>query len=135
MTKVMVTANKGILYPYDDQAADLLMKKSGTFSLDIKIARNPHFHRYVFKMLQIMYDMVDESLGFDPWRRALTVKAGYYTPIGHADGSVMVVPDSLSFENMDQEEFRECWNNIHAAFVEKYGKRLTDQQLNEWAYM
>ena len=66
------------------------------------------------------------------------IKAGYFKSVGVSDGDreiAYLVPDSLSFENMEQDEFRTCWNNIHSAFVDKYGKRLTDNQLNEWAMM
>lgn len=136
--KVMIKPRKGIFYPGDDESADAMMKLSGSYSVEIKSARNPQFHRYVFKMLHLMYDMVDEEMGFDPWRRLLLIKAGYFTSVGVSDGAkeiAYLVPDSLSFENMEQEEFRVCWNNIHTVFMVKYGRSLTNKQLNEWAMM
>ena len=90
-------------------------------------------------MLRIMFEMVDEQLLFDPWRKMLTIKAGYFTAIGSVDinGTVRqaVEAQSLCFENMDNDEFKDCFLALHRAFIQKYGELLTMDQLNEWAAM
>ena len=137
--KVVLRLDKGILYPATDECADRLNKLSGHFSVDLKPARSPQFHRYVMAMLRIMLDMVDETVGFEPWRKMLAVKAGYFTSIGKVsikgETTVAVIPDSLSFENMDEDEFRDTWTNMHQAFSDKYGRSLTDEQLTQWSVM
>jgi len=138
--KCVVRIENGIAYPDTDATADWMMNASDrTYAVDFKPARSPQYHRYAMKMLRIMFDMTDETIGFEPWRKMLTVKAGYFTSVGKVDvkgtTSVAVIPDSLAFENMDQDEFRTCWGDMHQAFVDKYGKSLTNAQLNEWSVM
>ena len=102
-------------------------------------SRNPQYHRYAMKMMRVLHDMVDETMGFDPWRRLMTVKAGYFDAVGKVliDGTVQssVIPHSIAFEKMDQDDFREYFNNVLQAFSDKYGKELTYDQLYQWAMM
>lgn len=127
--------------PYDDEAVTLTRrKKDGSkYVVDIVEGRNPEYHRRAFKMLHILYDMVDETVAFTPWRKMLTIKAGFYQSIGKVSikGVVTsaVIAESLAYENMEQEKFRECWLAIHQAFCTKYGKLLTMDQLTEWSVM
>ena len=128
-------------YPFDDDAVELTKRKkdNSIYIVDIKQARNPLYHRRAMKMLRLMFEMVDEELMFDPWRKLLTIKAGYFTAIGSVDinGTVKqaVEAESLRFENMDNDEFRACFEALHRAFIQKYGELLTIDQLNEWAAM
>ena len=138
--KITLKVEKCIAFPTTDHDADELKKcEGGFFSVDMKRVRNVGFHKYAMKMLHIMHDMVDEPLGFEPWRRLLTIKAGYFTTIGkvsvNGTTSVAVEAESLAFGNMDDARFKEVWNGIHQAFVDKYGKSLTEQQLTEWSCM
>jgi len=126
-------------YPYDDESVENCKKltENGIYIVDIKGARNPRFHGYAMAMLRQLYDMVDTELSFDPWRKMLTIKAGFYSTIGKVsvDGvtSVAVISDSLAFESMSEDEFRSCFNSIIDAFGNKYGKELTLDQLTEWS--
>jgi hypothetical protein len=138
--KVVLRLDKGILYPYDDESADYLNKqKSDHFSIDLKKARNPQFHKYAFAMFRMLYDMIDSDLDFKSWRRMLTILAGYSDVMAETkkDGTerVYVSAQSLSFENFDQSEFRECFLAVHGAFCSKYGDLLTVDQLDQWAVM
>ena len=127
--------------PYDDEAVELTKrKKDGSkYVVDIVEGRNPEYHRRAFKMLHLLYDMIDEQMMFTPWRKKLTIKAGFFTAIGKVSikGSVTtaVIADSLAYEKMDQEKFRVCWLAIHQAFCDKYGDLLTMDQLTEWSMM
>ena len=138
--KITLHKQEDAYYPYDDEAVALTRKKpDGLYVVDIKQSRNPQFHRYAMKMLTRMYDMVDTDLDFNAWRKMLTIKAGYFTSIGKVDindtTSVAVFADSLSFENMEEEEFQTCFKAIHRAFSTKYESVLTYDQLCEWAEM
>jgi len=127
--------------PYDDEAVEFTRKKpeNSLYVVDIKQSRNPQFHRYAMKMLNRMYDMIDTDLDFDPWRKMLTIKAGFFTSIGKVDikgtTSVAVTADSLAYEKMEEEEFQTCFKAIHRAFSTKYEGVLTYDQICEWAEM
>lgn len=106
---------------------------------EIRRARNPKYHRYAFKMLHILYDMVDEPLSFEPWRKLLLIKAGFFTAIGtvSVDGSVRqaVEAQSMRYEAMDEDEFHDTFRALLQAFINKYQKDITYDQLVEWSLM
>ena len=113
--KCTIQKQRDCYLPYDEESVDLTSRKKdgALFVVDIKQSRNPRYHARAMKMLRIMYEMVDEQLLFDPWRKMLTIKAGYFTAIGSVDinGTVRqaVEAQSLCFENMDNDEFKDCF--------------------------
>lgn len=127
--------------PYDDVALDFTKRKpeNSLYVVDIKEARDPIKHRKAFVRMQTLYNMIDTDLMFDPWRKMLTIKAGYFSTIGKVDikgtTTVAVIADSLSYENMEDDEFHKCWLAIHQAFCDKYGNLLTMAQLEDWSRM
>lgn len=139
--KVVLHYQEDSFLPYDTEAVEFAEKlpQNSIWVADFKQGRNPKFHSMAFAKLHEMYDMVDTELAFEPWRKALTIKAGYYTAIGKVDikgvTSVAVVADSLNWENMEQVEFRDCFLLIHQAFVDKYGPKLTRSQIEHWVSM
>lgn len=131
----------GALVPVDQETIDLLAKypDAHLFVLDLKAQRNPKFHRRAFALMRVLFDMIDSDVRFDPWRKLLTIRAGYFTTIGKinikGETSVAVTADSLEFENMDQDEFAECFHGIHQAWGDKYGESISYDQLMEWSEM
>ena len=132
-------ASSSILKPYDKDAK----KAVGSFSdgqlivVDIQTQRNPQFHRLAFAMMQQLYDMVDEPMPFDSWRKLMLIKGGYFTSLGkvHLDGSVTsaVIPHSMAYEAMEEDDFKKCINNLIQVFIDKYAKKITYEQLEKAA--
>ena len=139
--KISLVKQSDTLMAYDDDAYKFLSKKkeNEVFVIDIKSSQNPLYHRRAFKMLRIMFDMIDSDLDFEPWRVMLTILAGYSNTVAEVtkDGTtkVYVYPQSLSYENMDDEQFRKWFQSAHRAFCHKFGDLLTLEQLQEWAEM
>ena len=125
------------LYPNTDEGIELFFKiPDGTeLILDIKRSRNPKFHRYAMAMLNRLHDMADDETAFNPWRKWLTIKAGYFSVTGFPDGSSLVEADSLSFESMSEEKFQQVWKDLHQAFCRIYGQKITYDELTEWSVM
>lgn len=131
----------GNLVPVDQATVDLLAKYKDRhhFVLDLKAQRNPKYHARAFALLRVLFDMIDSDVQFNPWRKLLTIRAGYFTSIGkiniEGETSVAVTADSLDFENMDQDEFKECFQGLHQAWGDKYGETISYDQLMEWSEM
>ena len=125
------------LHPHDDTAKKIIQKFSEgeLVILDVKKSRNPKFHRYAFVMFRTLLDMVDEQMALEPWVKLMTTKIGRFTSIGKVDingtTSVAVIPDSISFEAMDEIEFRKFTTEFHNYFCERYGNKVSYQQLKE----
>ena len=103
--------------------------------VDVKQSRNPQFHAYAFTMLGKLHEMADVETPFDPWRKYLTIKAGYCKTTGFPDGSVLVEADSLNWQSMSQARFKQVWLDLHQTFVNIYGNKLSMEDLETWAMM
>lgn len=108
----------GILFPSSDIDCEKMtkFKSFDVYEVDIKLSRNPKFHGKVFKFLEFCFDhwrgdreFLSNRKQFDVFRENLTVFAGYYESYFKIDGSVRVVAQSLSYENMTQAEFECCY--------------------------
>ena len=92
---------------------------------DFKRMRNGQFHRKYMALLNLAFDhfevqpvtyrgqQVTPQKDFDEFRRWVAVMAGFYDVVGYPDGSVRVRAKSISFANMDEEEF----SNLYSASI------------------
>lgn len=108
----------GVLVPATDMEADKLNKfKTGQlYEVEIKLTRNPAFHRKVFAFFNFCFahwkgdnEFQSEQKQFDVFREHLTVLAGYYDSYYSITGSVRIEAKSLAYSNMNQDEFEECY--------------------------
>ncbi|ENA9892037.1 DUF1367 family protein, partial [Escherichia coli] len=102
--------------------------------------RNPSFHRKMFAFLNFCfqywcaehagYEFSDEATQFDEFRKNLTILAGFYDVVTTIRGEVRYRAKSLSYANMDQDEFERCYNSmINAALKHVFG-RSNSPELN-----
>ena len=84
--------------------------------------RNPKFLRKFFALLRVGFDLwepheIDTDWGcpeksFKQFRGQVTVLAGYGEPVFNLNGTFRMVPRSISFANMSEEEFSELYSNV-----------------------
>ena len=126
----MVKQPGGVLVPAFDTDVERLEKfKTGeVYQVEVRLARNPDFHKKVFKFFQFCFehwaaDKTDErfkptAAQFDTFRKNLTVLAGYRDVTFKINGGFRVEPKSLSFSSMEQAEFEEFYSAaINAAIA------------------
>ncbi len=89
---------------------------------EVKMSRNPGFHRLAFAMLQASFHNQDQFQDFDVYRQYLQIQAGLCSPIAKNNGNVWFVVDSLAFDKMDEPEFRVAYEKLLTAAVEKMGQ-------------
>ncbi len=124
----------GGLRPSNDESHQWLMRVADgqEIIVDAKRPRNAKFHRLAFKMMRVMFDATDEDPEcFEGWRRDLVILAGYKKAYFFKDGTIRVEPESLSYENMEEEEFHQCMSAINQAFINKYGPLIEYDKLLE----
>jgi len=97
-------------------------KTGELYTVEIKLSRNPAFHRKVFQFFNFCFQywsgpmaIVDESEQFDVFRKNLTVLAGYYMELVTIKGDVRIEAKSISYSGMDQEEFEKFYNSLITA--------------------
>lgn len=121
----------GMLCPADEEAKATMAKmpQHREIVIDLKRQRNPAFHRYAFASFRELFAMQDHFTDPDIFRRWLTMRAGYARIHLLPGGKQWVEPESLSFENMDELEFRECQAKMVQAFIDAFGIDLDRDEL------
>jgi len=120
----MIKHPAGLLSPASDFEVEKLnkFKTGGQYSVEIKLSRNPAFHRKVFAFFNFCFEywkgdnqFQSESKQFDVFRKHLTCLAGFYDQYSNIDGEARIEAKSLAFSSMNQQEFEECYNALIGA--------------------
>lgn len=105
---------------------------------EIKKARNIKFHRLVHALGRLVSDQIDKFQGLDAHTtiKKLQLDAGVcctYEAFDIPDlGRVMrLIPESISFDYMPEERFREFWRGICQHLIATYWPTLSEEQIEE----
>jgi hypothetical protein len=119
---VLTKAPGGVLIPLDPQAAEYIgkLKLGQGVTATVKRHRNPRFHRKYFALLNLAFDAWEpvEAMykgqvvgkNFDQFRNDIICLAGYFEMAVNLKGETRVTAKSISFGNMDEDEFGELYN-------------------------
>jgi hypothetical protein len=111
----------GILHPASDIEAEKLTKfKTGAmYEVEIKNSRNAVFPQKMFVFLNFCFEhwrggneYQDEAAQFDKFRGDMTIMAGYYHSLVNIHGEARLVPKSLSYASMSQEQFEQLYSAL-----------------------
>ncbi|MDK9430951.1 DUF1367 family protein [Gallibacterium anatis] len=142
----MVKGTGGTFVAADDIYLPALQKfKNGEiYEVEVKRTRNPQFHRKVFSFFKFCFEhwsadktdwkYFDERKQFDTFRKHLTVLAGFKDVSYTIDGRVRVEAKSLSYGNMEQDEFEQCYNALINAALKHIFGNTTDQNIINQLY-
>lgn len=99
--------------PTDRHQSSLLeqIRLGDVVAIDVRKDRNPGFHRKFFAMLRETFEMQDVYDTDRQWRAVVTCGAGYCTWSRDEHGNLVAVPDSISFDSMDETEFGELYRD------------------------
>ena len=129
----------GLIASSDEDVEKLHKFKNGeTYEIDMKLTRNPQFHRKVFAFMQFCFnywqndnDYQTERASFDVFRSNLSVLAGYSEKYYSIDGSVRVEAKSLSYGNLSQDEFEEFYSAIIKAAIGTIFQDADENTINQ----
>ena len=138
----MIKQPNGYFCPAADFEADRLMRfKNGEqYTVEIKLTRNPAFHRKVFAFFKFCFDhwrddhmdwQLDEEGQFNVFRKNLTCLAGYYEEYFNIKGEVRIEAKSLAYANMEPEEFERCYKALINAALKHIFKTMDVQTENQ----
>ena len=136
----MIKHAGGVLTPASDIELEKInkFKTGGQYEVEIKLSRNPAFHRKVFAFFNFCFEFWkgsnefhSESKQFDVFRNHLTVLAGFYNEYYTIHGSVRVEAKSIAYSAMNQEEFEECYNSLINAAMKHVFKTADESTLNQ----
>lgn len=134
----------GVFSPVNDSDLERLhrFKNGETYTADIKLTRNPRFHRKVMAFFGFCFShwcadraglgSADETTQFNRFRKDLTILAGFYDTVTNIRGEVRAEAKSLAFANMDDEEFERCYSAlVNAAIKHVFAGTKDPQILNQ----
>jgi hypothetical protein len=139
---VLTKAPGGALIPADPQAAEFIgkLKLGQGVTAAIKRHRNPAFHRKFFALLNLAYDAWDPTVAtykgqvvgknFEQFRNDILCIAGHFEMAVNLRGETRVTAKSISFANMDQDEFESVYNSVANAILKRILTNYTRDDLD-----
>jgi Protein of unknown function (DUF1367) len=111
------------------------LKIGEVYYCDIKHPRNYQFLKKFFALIKLGWQNskeFQEPIPMDLYRKWATIKAGY-ADIYHTSKGVMVEAKSISFANMEEEEFNEVYRHVLNVIIKDVGideKTIEEELIN-----
>ena len=123
--------------PASDQDAELLkyIKIGHPTKLTFKRVRNYQYHKKYFALLNLAFDYWEpgeDQLGeknFEQFREDVIILSGFYHQRIRLDGSVRVTAKSISFANMNEDEFEKMYAKTIDVIIKHVLKNYTGEML------
>lgn len=141
--KIYFRVSKGALIPADPYAASKLRERgyhmNDLLAADLVKPRNPKFNRLVHQLGQLVVANIDAFAGMDAHKaiKRLQIEGkvacdeiGIQTDFGQM---LYVVPQSLSFESMDEGQYQQAARGISRTIAERYWKDSTPEAIEQMA--
>lgn len=120
---------------YDEDYDEKKKLKIGeTYIAEIRLVRNPRFHRLYFALINCAWAYLTESeeAGFrtkENFRKYLEVAAGFndvfYSP---KLAEWVEIPRSIAFDKMDEAEFRDLYEGVKNVIFKIIGDRVSEAE-------
>lgn len=119
------------LVPADEETQDILKKIPQGKSIKVKYSfpRNYENHKRFFAFIKTTFDIQDSFDNIKHYRSWVIMKSGYCETAVAPNGQVMFFPESISFDNMDEDKFKDLFSKSVDAFISVWGSRITKEKL------
>lgn len=142
MADLLFTKARGSLYPATDEAAEWLSRVAGGETLRGQMTRprNVKFLRKFFALLNVAYNNwpkpeIETPYGIatcsrDKFRNDVIVLAGHGEPVCNTRGEWRMVAKSISFANMDEDEFARLYSDVLDAILKTFLPDWTGDEMH-----
>ena len=133
--KIVLQKINNSAYPVDETSQERFAKiaNKSEFIVDVKLSRNPKFHRKVMSLIRLVFNNMPEQYHFPEIEDVLDeikLKAGYFKKHVTTKGEALYFPKSISFESMDEYQFNEFFERILDVIVKDF-LPLTKKEIEE----
>lgn len=140
---ILMKGAGGALVPFDPMAAQYIAGLKAGYGVRLKATtvRNILFHRKFFAMLGVGFDAWETpeteyegmkvEKDFEKFRKDATILAGFFTPVYNMKGEVRLEAKSISFANMEADEFERLYSAVVNVLLRKVLKNYTREDLDE----
>ncbi len=131
----------GVFSPANEADLERLhrFKNGETYTAEIKLTRNPSFHRKVMAFFGFCfahwsaehagYECSDEHTQKEEFRKNLTILAGFYDVVTTMRGETRLRAKSLAYAKMDDEEFSRCYSALINAAIKHVFSGTKDKEI------
>jgi len=88
------------------------LHRGAEYTVEVKQARNPRFHRLAFALIKAMYESQERFTNMEAFRTELKLQCGSYDHYVRHTGEIVYMPHSWSFADMDDIEFHEIYEKL-----------------------
>lgn len=131
MTEFYCRRNGFVLYADGEASRDAMAKIPEGVPVRVKATakRSLKNHRHMFMLMGKAHSALPEHLrmSFETFRKALLIDAGYYELAVFPNGETRKIPMSLSFDSMDEAEFKACKDDIIQCLVTRWIPGLNNE--------
>lgn len=121
----------GLIPCYDSDKQNYnKLKIDEVYEFDVKHPRNYEFHKKYFALLNLVYANQQKWTDFDGFRAYVVIKSGYSKKY-ITDKGLLVLPDSISFGNMDAFKFQEMYNSTINFLIREFLPKTTKAEIEE----
>lgn len=142
--RIYLRVVKGGFVPADDYAESRLREKgyklNDVLAAQITKLRNPRFNRLVHRIGQLVvanieaFDGLDAHTAIKRLQMEGRIACDEIGILVHGYGMVVqVIPRSISFDTLDEAEFKEAARAICRLIAQRYWKDLSPEQIEEMA--
>lgn len=131
----LLNTARGLMPCYDDDFDEKKKLKIGAeYMAEIKLVRNPMFHRKFFALINCAWEYLPErqTKGFrskENFRNYLTVAAGFNDVFFSPKLREWVeIPKSIAFDKMDEAEFSELYERVKDVLFEVFLKNISIEE-------
>ena len=136
-------ASHGILVPADEQSAKFVGKliKNDVVTSDFVKPRNYRFHKKWFALVKFSYDNWTPpeikhqgsfvKKDFDTFRNNIIILTGHSKVVFNLNGSFEVIPKSISFAKMNDEEFKVLYDKTKVVILDNILINYTSDDLRQ----
>lgn len=142
MAEVMMLKIQQGFVPHDDESRDLISKVKLGNVVRVKFSqpRNVKFHKKFFALLDVGYEAFEpeeqEFRGLpvqknrEQFRKDCIIAAGYYDRVFNLKGEVRAKAKSISFGNMNEEEFGKLYSAIVDVLLQRVLRNYTREDVD-----
>ena len=134
----VINTSRGLLIPETDEDYEKkgTLQIGKTYSVDIRLVRNPDFHRKYFAMLNCAWSLLPQSVqeGFrsrENFRKYVQIAAGFSEPFFHPTEGFIDMPKSIDFESMDELEFQDLYQKVRTVIDSIVQRYITTEQFEK----
>ena len=122
--KISIIKVDGVLYPVGEQSIEesKRLKNGVEYVCNVAMNRNSGFHRKAFALFKMLFDSQEKYDNFDVFWKMLIMKGGRFVAVVYPNGMTAFWPESISFEEMTQDEFEKLFQKIITHAVKECGQ-------------